>query len=259
MPEFYSLDLDNWLAYLLILARMMGIVFLFPFFNWPGIPVLLRVGISLMLAWLIYSSLPGEMVAVSASPLEAGLLLVKEVAAGLALGFMVSLCFSLFLKAGQLMDLGAGLTLSAVFSPQFGSQVTFIGQFYYLLVLVFYLSINGHHLFLAALNESYHLIPVATGLIPATVAGGMGKIFAHIFTLAFQIAAPVVMVLLIVDLALGLIGKTVPQVHVFVEGLPLKIALSLVLLGLLLPAMALAWEGLLDSFSQYLSWFMEAW
>lgn len=144
MAEFYPLNLNYWLVYLLVLARMAGVVFLFPFFNWQGIPVLLRVWIALILAWLIYSSLPEEVLINSSGYLEAGLLLIKEVTVGLALGFLVSLCFSVFLNAGQLMDLGAGLTLSAVFSPQFGSQVTFLGQFYYLMVLVFFLSINGH-------------------------------------------------------------------------------------------------------------------
>ena len=167
--------------------------------------------------------------------------------------------FTLFLNAGQLIDLGAGLTLSAVFSSQFGSQVTFLGQFYYLLVLVFYLSINGHHLFLAAISESFHLIPIPARLISSTLSAGMGPLFARMFSLAFQIAAPVMMILLIVDLSLGLIAKTVPQVHVFVEGLPLKIALALGLLALLLPAMAVAWVDLLDTFYRYLIWFMETW
>ncbi|HHX87798.1 MAG TPA: flagellar biosynthetic protein FliR [Firmicutes bacterium] len=259
MVEFYPLNLHYWLVYLLVLARMMGVVFLFPFFNWQGIPVILRVGIALMLAWLIYSSLSGEVIINPSGYLEVVLVLVKEVVVGLALGFLVSLCFSVFLNAGQLMDLGAGLTLSAVFSPQFGSQVTFLGQFYYLLVLVFFLGINGHHLFLAAVAESYQIIPMPARLLSPALAGGMGQVFGYLFALAFQIAAPVMVVLLIVDIALGLIAKTVPQVHVFVEGLPLKIALALVMLGLLLPLMVAAWESLLDCFSQYLAWFMEVW
>jgi flagellar biosynthetic protein FliR len=259
MLDFYLLNVDQWQLYLLIFARLAGVVFLFPYFNWPGIPVVLRVWIALMLAGLIYLSLPKEALVTPAGSLEAGLLLVKEAAVGLALGFLIVLCFSVFIKAGQMMDLEAGLTLSAVFNPQIGGQVTLLGRFYYLLVLVYYLAIDGHHLFLAAIAESYRLIPLASGFLAQELAGGMGQLFAHLFTLAFQIAAPVIVVLLIMDLALGLIAKTVPQVHVFVEGLPLKIALTLVILGLILPLMATAWEGLLDSFSRYLYWFMETW
>ncbi len=259
MAELYPLNLDHWLIYLLVLARMMGIVFLFPFFNWRGIPLLVRVWIALMLAWLIYSSLGEEVAMDSGGYLETALLLAKEAAVGLALGFLITLCFNVFLNAGQLMDLGAGLTLSAVFNPQFGTQVSFMGQFYYLLVLVFYFNLNGHHIFLGEIAESYRLIPIPANLLTPALASGMGKVFAHMFALSFQIAAPLIMVLLILDLALGLIAKTVPQVHVFVEGLPLKIALSLLLIGLLLPLMGVAWENLLDVFSGHIAWFMEEW
>lgn len=259
MLDLSFLDINQWQLYLLIFARLAGVVFLFPYFNWPGIPAVLRVWIAVMLTWLIYLSLPKDMLVHPTGAVEAGLLLAKEAAVGLALGFLIALCFSVFTKAGQLMDLGAGLTLSAVFNPQIGGQVTLLGRFYYLLVLVYYLAINGHHLFIASIAESYRLIPLDSDFLVQELAGGMGQIFARIFTLAFQIAAPVIVVLLIMDLALGLVAKTVPQVHVFVEGLPLKIALALVLLGILCPLMAVAWESLLDSFSQYLYWFMETW
>ena len=143
MLDFYLLNVDQWQLYLLIFARLAGVVFLFPYFNWPGIPVVLRVWIALMLAGLIYLSLPKEALVTPAGSLEAGLLLVKEAAVGLALGFLIVLCFSVFIKAGQMMDLGAGLTLSAVFNPQIGGQVTLLGRFYYLLGLVYYPAIDG--------------------------------------------------------------------------------------------------------------------
>lgn len=253
------LDIQQWQVFLLIFARLAGVVFLFPYFYWPGVPVVLRVWIAVMLTGLIYLSLPGDLPAAPAGALEMCLSLAKETAVGLALGFLIVLCFSLFTKAGQLMDLGAGLTLSALFNPQAGGQVTMLGRFYYLLVLVYYLAINGHHLFIASLAESFRLIPLQAASLSRELAGGMGQIFARIFILAFQIAAPVMVVLLIMDLALGLVAKTVPQVHVFVEGLPLKIALALLILGLLLPPMAMAWENLLGDFSRYLYWFMETW
>lgn len=260
MTDLYLLDMGQWPVYLLIFARLAGVVFLFPYFSWPGIPAVLRVWITIMLTWLIFLTLPREALPdFGGTVLETVLLLVKEAAVGLALGFLISLCFSLFIQAGQLMDLGAGMTLSAVFNPQIGGQVTLLGRFYYLVVLVYYLAINGHHLFIASIAESYRLIPLNREFLVQELAGGMGHIFARIFTLAFQIAAPVIVIMLILDLSLGFVAKTVPQVHVFVEGLPLKIALALLILGILLPLMAAAWEDLLGIFSRYLERFMEVW
>ncbi|MEW5785289.1 MAG: flagellar biosynthetic protein FliR [Bacillota bacterium] len=254
-----SLNIESWLVYLMIWARLMGIVFLFPFFSWRGIPFALRLWLSLVLALLLFLSMEGAPAFVIRDPLEMVILLVKEVMTGLALGYLVMLFFSVFLNAGLMVDLKSGLMLSGVFDPQFGSQVTFMGQFYYLLSMVFYLTLNGHHYFLQALADSYTVIPLGTGLFARELAGGMVRLFADLFYLAFQIVAPVAVILLLMDVALGLIAKTVPQVHVFIEGLPLKIALSLLLLALMVPLMGVVWENILARFIENLVQFMQGW
>jgi len=242
----------DWFAFFLVWARSIGVILLFPFFSWRGIPVAVRLWISLVIAFLIFSSIQEQVFLGASDSIEAVLLLAKETATGLALGYLVALFFSLFLNAGQLVDLEAGLMLSGVFDPQFGSQVTFIGQFYYLLALVYYLVINGHHHFLQALADSYRVVPLGTGLFPQAFSGGVLKLFADIMVISFQMVAPVVITLLLVDLALGLVAKTVPQVHVFIEGIPLKIAFALLLVGLMLPLVGMGLENLLDKFlNQY--------
>ena len=167
--------------------------------------------------------------------------------------------FSVFLNAGQMVDLKAGLMLSGVFEPQFGSQVTFMGQFYYLLALVFFLTVNGHHYFLQSLAESYELIPIDTGFAGRELTGGVIRLFADMFALAFQMVAPIIIILMIMDIALGLLAKTVPQVQVFMLGLPLKIALSMLLFVLLLPVFGVVWEGYLEQFIKNMFRFMQGW
>jgi flagellar biosynthetic protein FliR len=252
-------DLESWLPLLLIWARLMGIVFLFPFFSWRGVPFTVRLWLSLVLALLLFLSREGWPEFSLGEPLAVVIILVKEILTGLALGYLTLLFFSLFLMAGQMVDLQSGLMLSGVFDPQFGSQVTFTGQLYYLLALVFYLTLNGHHYFLRALLESYRVIPLGAGLFAPELTGGAVRFFADLFSLAFQIVAPVVVILLIVDVALGLIAKTVPQVHVFIEGLPLKIALSLLILALLVPFMGAVWERLPGRFGESINLFLQGW
>ena len=260
MEAFFPLDLEYWTVYLFVWARLMGIVFLFPFFNYQGIPVTLRLWLSLVIALLIFLSLEGSHPVLNfRGPLEMILLLGKEVLVGLALGYVVTLLFSVFLNAGQMVDLKSGLMLSGVFDPQFGSQVTFMGTFYYLLALVFFLSFNGHHYFLMSLAESYVIIPIDGPVMAQAQAEGIIRIFADIFALAFQLVAPIIIILMLMDIALGLIAKTVPQVHVFILGLPLKIAMSLLLLAMLAPVFGLVWEGLIDRFILYLNQFMQGW
>jgi flagellar biosynthetic protein FliR len=253
------IDLENWLLYLLIWARLMGFVFLFPYFSYRGIPFMMKVWLSLIVAFLIFFSMDNRPELAMNSSLEMILLLGKEILTGLALGYLVVLMFSLFLNAGQMVDLKSGLMLSGVFEPQFGSQVTFMGQFYYLLALVFYLTLNGHHYFLKSMADSFIIVPIDGPFMGRGISEGVLHIFADMFALAFQLVAPIIIILMIMDIALGLLAKTVPQVHVFIEGLPLKIAFSMLLLALLLPMFGVVWESLLDQFVGYFYQFMRGW
>ncbi len=259
MEGFFPLDMESWLIYLFIWARLMGIVFLFPYFSYRGIPFMLRLYLSLVIAFLVFLSLEGGPAVDFRSPLEMALFLGREVLIGLALGYLVVLFFSVFLNAGQMVDLKSGLMLSGVFEPQFGSQVTFMGQFYYLLALVFFLTLNGHHYLLLALTDSYSIIPLGSPFVDQVHAGGVTRLFADMFYLAFQMVAPIVIILMVLDIALGLLAKTVPQIHVFILGLPLKIALSMVLFVLLLPMFGLVWESYLDRFVRNIYEFMQGW
>lgn len=259
MEGFLPIDLDHWLLYLLVWARLMGFVFLFPYFSYRGVPFMMKTWLALVLAFLIFTSLEVRPALNLSSPLEMVLVFGKEILVGLALGYLVVLMFSLFINAGQMVDLKSGLMLSGVFEPQFGSQVTFMGQFYYLLALVFYLTLNGHHYFLKTMADSFTAIPLHSPFMDAAVGLRVLEFFAKIFSLSFQLVAPVIIILMVLDIALGLLAKTVPQVHVFVEGLPLKIAFSMLLLAILLPMFGVIAEDLLDFFTGFLYQFMKGW
>lgn len=226
--------LEFWFPLLFIFARIVAFVFVLPFFAWRGIPVMLRVFIALTVSVLLALNWEGDLV-LPGSDLEMILLLVRELVVGLVLGYLVYLFLSVFLMSGQFMDHKAGLTMAGTFDPLFGGQVTILGQFYYFLAVVFYLTINGHHLLFFSLKESLDVIPPGVSLIFKPVLWEYALIFCRMFLLAFQIAAPVIIIIWLADIALGFLSKTVPQIHVFIVGLPLKIALVLMVFLLLLP------------------------
>ncbi len=221
---------------MLIFARIAAFLATVPIFAWRGIPVMLRIFTAFVLSVLLALSREGQAtIAIPATDAELLLLLGKELLTGLALGFLVYLFFSVFLMAGQFMDHQAGLMMAGSFDPLFGSQVTLLGQFFYFLGIVFYLALNGHHLLFLALRNSFTLVPLAGAMISTPAARYYLKVFASLFLIAFQIAAPVIIVLWLTDLALGFLSRVVPQIHVFIVGLPLKIALVLLIFLLLLP------------------------
>lgn len=231
MEPFFG---DFWFPLLFIFARIVAFVAVLPFFAWRGIPVMLRIFFAFVVSVLLALNWDGTFTFPD-SDLEMILLLAREIAIGMMLGYFVYLFLSVFLMSGQFMDHEAGLMMAGTFDPLFGGQVTILGQFFYLLAVVFYLTVNGHHLLFFSLKESFDLLPLDGSFASAPVLWEYIKIFCRMFLLAFQIAAPVIIILWITDIALGFLSKTVPQIHVFIVGLPLKIALVLLVFLLLLP------------------------
>jgi flagellar biosynthetic protein FliR len=160
-----------------------------------------------------------------------------EVLAGMLIGAFLSLVIQAAQMAGAFIDLQLGLSLSQVLNPIDGVEVSIVGQFKYMLAMVIFLQINAHHVMLQAFVRSYHALPSPTlQALPAIQDGFVGLI-TQLSLLALQIAAPVAAVSLVVDAALGVIGKAVPQMQVFLVGMPAKIAVGLFAAAVALPAL----------------------
>src|SRR5699024_529403 len=123
-----------------------------------------------------------------------------------------------------------GFAIANVVDPQTGAQSPLIGQYFYILALLFLLSVNGHHLLIDGIFFSYEFIPLEA-FVPfqnETIVDFIIDTFNKMFLIAFQVSIPIVGCLFLVDVALGIIARTVPQLNVFVVGLPLKIFVSFV-------------------------------
>ncbi len=230
----------------LVFIRIASFFAVVPFFTMRGVPNLMKIGLAGLTAYLIYPTVDIEAVLIPEGILNHVLLISGEVMVGLVLGYVVLLVFLGIRIAGQMVDLQMGLLMASVFDPQFGSPVTLMGQFYYLLGTVFFFVINGHHSLLAALAGSFTIVPPGLYIPAAATVWSMMDLFYWIFILAFQIALPVVAVLLMVDVSLGLLAKTVPQLQVFMVGLPLKLGVGMITLILVVPLMAAVFENIFN-------------
>src|SRR5699024_7141617 len=126
--------------------------------------------------------------------------------------------------AGGFIDFQMGFAIANVIDPQTGAQSPLIGQYFYIIALLFLLSINGHHLIIDGIYNSYGFIAIDAFVPLGDESMIMYVIdtFNTMFLIAFQISIPIVGCLFLVDVALGIIARTVPQLNVFVVGLPLK-------------------------------------
>lgn len=161
------------------------------------------------------------------------LLIMKEALVGILVGFIAYLILSAIQIAGGFIDFQMGFAIANVIDPQTGAQSPLTGQYFYIITLLFLLSVNGHHLLIDGVYYSYQFIPIDQAWIPfgdENMVEYVVKSFSSMFMVALQMAIPVVGSLFLVDVALGIVARTVPQLNVFVVGLPLKIGVSFIVI-----------------------------
>jgi len=214
--------------FLLVFARVLAFFLTLPLFSYRTIPTLYKLGIAFFLSMIIVVTLQDDAITLDDNYV---LLLLKEITVGLLTGLIAFLIVSAMQVAGGFIDFQMGFAVANVIDPQTGAQSPLIGQYFYMFTLLFLLSVNGHHLLIEGIVQSYELIPLDQLI---TFQNGLSYFsittFNRMFLIAFQIAIPLVGCLFLVDVALGIMARTVPQLNVFVVGLPLKITVSFTVL-----------------------------
>ncbi|GAB6158014.1 flagellar biosynthetic protein FliR [Desulfotomaculum varum] len=244
-------------VFFLVLIRMASFVASCALFNLPGIPALVKAGLSFVLAALVTPLVMPAVPELPGGVWQFALVVLGEAGVGLGLGLVCTFIFNAARMAGQLLDFQIGFAMSAVMDPLSGSMNTLLSRFFFFLTLVLFMNMDGHHALIRALVKSYQLVPLTAAGINGEITLLMIRIFTDTFALAVQICAPVVAVLVITDLAMGLIGKTAPQLNIFQLGFPLKIAVGLSVLAVLLPALTSLFKYMLETLQKDLLLFMK--
>ncbi|NLN06520.1 MAG: flagellar biosynthetic protein FliR [Firmicutes bacterium] len=243
----------EWTALLLLFVRFTAVFVPLPFLNRVRVPVLFKTGLAAMTAYLVFSANRTLVAELPAHFLSYFLMVAGEALVGLTIGLFTLFFFTVATVAGQYLDLQTGLTSASLFDPVYGTQVTLFAQFYQYFALVLYLTIDGHHYLLAALARSAELIPLGGAVLQPDLFPQFTAYFSQMVMLAFQLAMPVMAVLVFCDLALGLLAKTVPQLHVFMVGMPLKVGVALLIVYLIFPYVSQFLQTVFSSMHQNLS------
>jgi len=231
-------DTGSIITFVLILIRVSTFLTAAPFFSMPLIPGRVRVGLALALSVALYPSVAGISPHLPGGVWGYALAAVSEAGVGLGLGYAAGFVFTAITIAGQYMDLEIGFAMASLLDPAENLNTTVLAQFVYFLAMVIFVDTNGHLLLIAGLAESYRLVPLSAAGLTGQGVREMVRIFAGMFVLAVQMAAPLVTVLLIVELVLGFLGRTAPQVNVFALSFPINVVAGLVTLAIILPMLA---------------------
>ena len=221
--------------WLLVLARVAGLVLAAPVLGHLLVPVRVRVALAAILAAALVPAVGAAPFTPPADLWSLGAMLAAESALGVLLGLVAQFIFAGVQLGGQLVGIQMGFGIANLIDPQSHAQVTIIAQWQQLLTLLAFLVLDAHHLLIRALLESFRTAPPgAVGLAAAGVGGAVGMA-GDIFVLGARIAAPLLVVLLLTNGALGVLARTIPQLNVFVVGFPVNVGVGLLVLGASLP------------------------
>lgn len=232
-------------ALLLATARTAGFVLLAPPFNSKTIPATVKGALSVCLALVVFHRVEAQLGTLSTGYLV--LTALTEVVVGAALGFVVQLFFAAIQLAGDVLDVTGGFSLQPAYDPLSMSTASTIGRLQNLLATALLFTSGGHLLLVRGLWTSYEGLPLGAVLPGDQVGAAVVHAMSTMFLAALQIAGPLVAVLLLADVALGLVSRASPQMNIFSMGFPVKIMLTLVMLGLTFPLLPTALDSLMDA------------
>jgi flagellar biosynthetic protein FliR len=246
------LSVNQLTVFLLICARLSGIFIMAPFFNSRSIPSLGKAALIIWISTVLWFVVPVAPQNIPLTPTHFLLALLAEVTVGFLLGFICNIIFMAVQSAGELMDMQMGLSVAQTFDPTFGAQVTIVGRFVFYAALTTFLIVNGHHFLLSVFHQSFRMLPLgglpnfATPKLTLQLIE-LGKVF---FTIALQLAGPIILLIFLSDFAFGIVSRVAPQVNVFMLGFQVKPALGIIGILFTLPLLVKHIANLLEKMGE---------
>ena len=242
-------------TFALVFFRVAGMMLFAPLFGSARIPRRMKVMLALVMALGMMPLVPGH-VTLPETSWQLAIAIGGEMMFGLAMGMILSFIFIAAQWAGEMIGQQMGLNLSEVFDPQFGAQGSLIGDFYYMLTLVIFLAAGGHHALVRGVAASFEALPLLSVGIDLSIFNLLIGLFETATTLAIRLAGPMFVTMLVVDVALGFISKTMPQLNIMSAGLSLRSAVGM---GVLIVGIGLTSDVLAHSLMQSMRSVSEAW
>lgn len=214
----------------MILVRVSALIFAAPFFGIRGIPNQLKIGFSVFLSLMIASSMDYYDLGYST---VAGftVMVVKEAVTGLLLGLSANLAMQTVQFAGTIMDVDLGFSMVQLFDPSTNQEASAFGSFYSYLVMLVMICMDMHYFIIQALVDSFYLIPIgAQGLHDSVFYDSVVTFATQYFIIGFRIILPIFASSLFLNIILGILARTAPQMNMFVVGMQLKVLIGLAVL-----------------------------
>jgi len=229
---------------LIIFVRLIGFFLMIPLFSGTTIPMFIRILFVVPLAYIIFTSGVVTSVYYDDSIVGLTVLMVREFFVGFSMSFVVYIIFTLMYLAGQMIDHQMGFAMVSVLDPVAQIQVPITGNLLNIMTILLLVRSGGFNYFVAAIYRSFEFLPIGQAQILNNefLAYYVVTMFVQYFILGVQLAMPIVGTVLLIDVSMGFLVKAAPQMNVFVVGIPIKMAVGMLILYAVIPAFAHIYE-----------------
>ncbi len=247
MISLTDAQLNAWLiSFIWPLTRILGLLMVAPIFGHRAVPGRVKIGLGVFIALIIAPTLP-PMPDVGLGSWHGLFILVQQFLIGVAIGFTMRVVFAAVEAAGEIVGLQMGLGFASFFDPQSAGQTLVLARFFNMLAALVFLAINAHLLLIGILVESFQSLPISTQPLSAIGFFNVASFGSTIFAVGLQLALPIIAILLMTNLALGILTRSAPQLNIFAIGFPITLGVGLIVLNITLPYFAPQFELLIQN------------
>ncbi|MBD5558518.1 MAG: flagellar biosynthetic protein FliR [Desulfovibrio sp.] len=236
--DIFSYDPTAVLSFLLTIMRVSIVMFMLPIFSTNNIPVSVKAAVTMVFTVAVWPHLSLSGSLMPEHPFDLAIMALGEVFMGLVLGMAVNFLFMGIQSGGELLGFQMGFTMINFADPITGNQTGATAFFLWMVSLLTFLALDGHLYMIKGFAQSFAIVPPGALFIGENLLWEVLELSSQVFVLALQIAAPVMVALFLVEVALGLVARTSPQIHIMEFGFPIKIGVGFFFVGLLLVVMA---------------------
>ena len=229
------MSIDELMAFVLVLVRVASILAFLPFLGEGMVPRVVKALTAVVIA-LVLLPVSGLRAPLGAwQPLQFFLFVAAEGLFGALMGTCATLVFKALRMAGEMVGQQMGMALAVVADPMAGARTTFVGSFCEAVGILVFFSVGGHRWMLRAMHESFLQWPLGAFLSADFIKGVTVAAVVRSFTMAFQLAAPLLLLTFMVSLTMAVMARLVPEMNVLIIGFPLRIGVGLIGLTLFVP------------------------
>lgn len=235
---------DAILVHMLVFARMGGILFYNPILGRSNIPAQWKTGFIFLLTLIVVPTLDTSYLVLE-TDFSMFLALANELILGFGLNFVFIIFYYMIFYAGDMLDFNFGLSMSKIFDPGTNIQMSLTGNLFTILFTIYFFVTDCHLLLIKIITSSFTLIQVGGVVVPSYFSTFMLEVFDLTLAILVKILAPFMVLEFIIEITLGVLMKLIPQIHVFVINIQMKILVGLTM-------MIIFTSNMMDIFDEYM-------